>query len=49
MTILLMVCAPFQRQILQIVEGIRQTGTLYMFITAILLISAIYGVIEWPG
>jgi hypothetical protein len=28
------------------VEGIRQTGTLYMFIMAILLISALYGVIE---
>jgi hypothetical protein len=28
------------------VEGVRQTGTLYMFIMAILLISAIYGVIE---
>jgi hypothetical protein len=28
------------------VEGIRQTGTLYMFIVAILLISALYGVIE---
>jgi hypothetical protein len=28
------------------VEGVRQTGTLYMFIMAILLISALYGVIE---
>jgi hypothetical protein len=28
------------------VEGVRQTGTLYMLIMAILLISAIYGVIE---
>jgi hypothetical protein len=28
------------------VEGVRQNGTIYMFIMAILLISAIYGVIE---
>jgi hypothetical protein len=28
------------------VEGVRQTGTLYMFIMAILFISAVYGVIE---
>jgi hypothetical protein len=28
------------------VEGVRQTGTLYLFIMAILLISAIYGGIE---
>jgi hypothetical protein len=28
------------------VEGVRQTGTIYMFIMALLLISAIYGVIE---
>ena len=28
------------------VEGVRQTGTLYMFIMAILFISALYGVIE---
>jgi len=29
-----------------IVEGIRQSGTMYMFIMPILLISALYGVIE---
>jgi len=27
-------------------EGVRQTGTIYMFIMAILLISAVYGIIE---
>ena len=28
------------------VEGVRQSGTIYMFIMPILLISALYGVIE---
>lgn len=28
------------------VEGVRQTGTIYMFIMALFLISALYGVIE---
>ncbi len=28
------------------VEGVRQSGTIYMFIMPVLLISALYGVIE---
>jgi len=28
------------------VEGVRQTGTIYIFIMAVLLISALYGIIE---